>query len=134
MPGSLAAGCRALMRSGAGSPRYCRDQFTAGGKRSSGPPKPEPQPRQPSGPRQGSSAQCPSRSIDSPHRALQKYTIYSKSSKRGETVKIPSQFRRDLTPKTRRFLNDTYFICQSNLERFKDVMKDKRCLRCGGAH
>ena len=117
--------------------------------------------RQPSGPRQPSNSRLPSgsrstsqhsyksaysqgsrnnsgsasgRSLDSPHRALEKHTIYSKSSKRDETVRLPSQFRRDLTPKTRRFLDDTYFIKHKNSERFKNVMKDKKCMRCAGAH
>jgi hypothetical protein len=74
------------------------------------------------------------RSLDSPHRALQKHTIFSKSSKRGETIKIPSQFRRDLTPKTRQFLNDTFFIKHANSEKFKNVMADRKCLRCFGNH
>ena len=68
-------------------------------------------------------------SLDSPHRALQKHTIYSQSSRRGETVQIPSQFRLSLTPKSRQFLDVRYYIRHKNSEKFKDVMKNKQCLR-----
>ena len=45
-------------------------------------------------------------------------------------MQIPSQFRRSLTPKTWRFLDDTYFIRHSNSERFKDFMKNNNNCSC----
>jgi hypothetical protein len=73
-------------------------------------------------------------SLDPARRVLQSHTIYSRSSKRNEIKKLPSQFRRDFTPNSWKFLDSTYFIRHKSSDRFKNVMKDKLCLRCAGTH
>jgi hypothetical protein len=73
-------------------------------------------------------------SLDLARRVLQSHTIYSRSSKRNEIKKLPSRFRRDFTPNSRKFLDSTYFIRHKSSDRFKNVMKDKLCLRCAGKH
>ena len=42
---------------------------------------------------------------------------------------MPTLFRRPLTPKSYEYLQGTYFY-KTKLDRFKNVMREKRCLRC----
>jgi hypothetical protein len=60
---------------------------------------------------------------------LQYYTIHSKSPATIRKQSMPSMFRRPLTPKTYSQLKGNYFF-STKPDRFKDVMKDGRCLRC----
>jgi hypothetical protein len=60
---------------------------------------------------------------------LQYYSIHNKSPVTVRKQSMPSMFRRPLTPKTYSQLKGNYFF-KTNPDRFKDVMKDSRCLRC----
>ena len=60
---------------------------------------------------------------------LQYYSIHSKSPKTDRKKSMSSVFRRPMTPKTYGVLKDSFFF-KTNPERFKNVMKDGRCLRC----
>ena len=71
-------------------------------------------------------------SLDSARRALQSHTIHSKSSRKHEVKKVPQQFRRDMTPNTRKFLDTTYFIRHKSSDQFKDVKQNGLCIRCAG--
>ena len=60
---------------------------------------------------------------------LQYYSIHNQSPVTVRKQSMPSMFRRPLTPKTYSQLKGNYFF-KTNPDRFKDVMKDSRCLRC----
>jgi hypothetical protein len=60
---------------------------------------------------------------------LQYYSIHNQSPVTIRKQSMPSMFRRPLTPKTYSQLKGNYFF-KTNPDRFKDVMKDSRCLRC----
>ena len=60
---------------------------------------------------------------------LQYYSIHSKSPKTDRKKSMSSIFRRPLTPKTYAVLKDSFFF-KTKPDRFKDVHKDNRCLRC----
>ena len=61
---------------------------------------------------------------------LAHYSLQTKSPNFRRRQSIPSLFKRPLTPKTYAHLRKTYFYKTSNPERFKDVFKEGRCLRC----
>ena len=60
---------------------------------------------------------------------LQYYSIHAKSPKTDRKKSMSSVFRRPLTPKTYGELKGSFFF-KTNPERFKNVMKEGRCLRC----
>jgi hypothetical protein len=60
---------------------------------------------------------------------LQYYSIHAKSPKTDRKKPMSSVFRRPLTPGTYGELKGSFFF-KTNPERFKNVMKEGRCLRC----
>ena len=58
------------------------------------------------------------------------YSIHSKSPNFKRKSSLPTIFRRPLTPRTYNHLQKTYFYNTSGADKFKNVLAEKRCLRC----
>ena len=69
-------------------------------------------------------------SLTGQRKSLQYHSNFSCSSKKGEKVGLAPMFQRSLTPRWKSFLDRNYFIKNPLSDKFSDVRKSGRCLRC----